>query len=452
MAQERKKNVFLLGDDEFHRRYLARLELADRVAFHPLLRSDEVVYQESYDVDGLLDRARAVLDRFDGPVDGIITHWDFPALSMLSILCAERGLPAPSLESVLRCSHKYWSRLEQRKVAPECVPDFCAVDPFDPRAHETITLDYPFWIKPVKGYGSALGFRVDDESSLRKALAAAREKIERLGGPVNDLLAKIDLPAEVRGVGGNHMIAESLVGGKELAPEGYVHAGRFHSHGLVDVDLGENGKSLERIFYPSRAPDPVRRRVEEISEAVLGQIGFDNGCFNVEFFWDRDSDRRRDGDDGPDGGRLWIVEINPRVSQSHSNLFEKVDGTSNHAVAVQVALGEEPHFHHGGGPHRCAAKIWYRRYDGTDAVVKRVPAAEDIERLQARQNDTEVQLVVQPGERLSELLDQDAYSYVLAELHIGAESERELDARFQEARELLPFEFSPCGEGADAAR
>ncbi|MFU8817457.1 MAG: ATP-grasp domain-containing protein [Pseudomonadales bacterium] len=434
-VDQQRKNVFLLAYDEFHGRYLERLSMGDRVAFHALLDSNEVVYQQHYDIDGMLDRARQVLDRFDGPVDGIITHWDFPAISMLAILCAERGLPGPSLEAVLQCSHKYWSRLQQRRVAPEHTPAFCAVDPFDHDALDKITLDYPFWVKPVKGYGSALGFRIDNANDFATAMEQAQAKIHRLGDPVNVLLAKVALPDEVRGIDGNHMIAEQMIGGEELAPEGFVQGGYFHAHGIIDVIRGENGKSLEQVRYPSTQPASVTQRCEQVAEAVLRQIGFDDGCFNMEFFWDEPADK------------LWIVEINPRLSQSHSNLFEKVDGTSNHTVAVQVALGERPEFRHGGGEYQYASKIWYRHYDTTDGVAKRVPKKDDLEALAERQPDTLVEVNLQPGARLSELLDQDAYSYVLAELHIGADSLEELDDKFRQARELLPFEIDRDAPG-----
>lgn len=48
--------------------------------------------------------------------------------------------------------------------------------------------------------------------------------------------------------------------------------------------------------------------------------------------------------------------------------------------------------------------------------------------------------------RLSELKDQDPYSYVLAELDIGAASTHELNEKFKEATSLLPFELTPVQE------
>lgn len=431
------QNVFLLGWDDFHADYLHEVARCEHVRFHPLLHSQEVIYQQEYRIDDILTKARTVLDSFDGRIDGMITHWDFPAIPILAILCEERGLPGPTLEAVLKCSHKYWSRLEQQKVVPEHIPDFCVVDPHDPGAADRITVDYPFWLKPVTAYSSALGFHIEGRPALEAALAEAREEIDRIGEPVNELLARVNPPPEVSALGGRAMIAEAIIEGKELAPEGYVHRGRLQAHGLIDVVRGENGKSIEEVVYPSSAPDDLGDRATRAAAAVMRQIGFDHGCFNVEFFWDR-----RDDD------KLWIVEINPRVSQSHSNLFEKVDGISNHAVAVQVALGQQPSFDYGAGPYRQAAKIFWRRYDNEDATVTRAPDEADLARFRERQPDTRVEIDVQPGQRLSELLDQDAYSYVLAELHIGGRDRAEIESKFAEARELLPFAFDDSGNEA----
>ena len=84
------------------------------------------VETEEIDFDALLERSRAELDAFDGSVDAIVTHWDFPTSVLGPVLATERGLPAPSLTSLLKCEHKYWSRLEQRRCVPEVVPGFVA--------------------------------------------------------------------------------------------------------------------------------------------------------------------------------------------------------------------------------------------------------------------------------------------------------------------------------------
>ncbi|MCX4187878.1 ATP-grasp domain-containing protein [Methylophaga sp. OBS4] len=428
-ARRDKRNIFVLGYDEAHSTDLLQIRDAERFLFHPLLHSSEVIHQDNYFIDEKLGKARDILNSFEGSIDAIICHWDFPATSMAAILCEEYGLKSPSLEAVLKCSHKFWSRLEQQKVVPENTPAFCAVDPFDDQAEDKLSLEYPFWLKPIKGYGSMLGFRINDAHDFKRALAIVRDKIRRIGDPFNTILDRIDLPAAVVGVNGNYLIAEQFIHGIEIAPEGSVQNGNFTIHGVIDMVRDKNHKSFLRYEYPSQSPPKIQQRAINIAEKVLGQIGFDNGCFNMEFFWDRETDD------------LWIVEINPRISQSHSYQFEKVNGMSNHEVAIHVALGDKAHLRHGDGPYKHAAKFLLRHYTQQDALVERAPSRADMEQLKALQPDTDVEIRVKQGQRLSTLCDQDPYSYMLAEIEVAAQTTHEMLEKYHQAVALLPFEF-----------
>src|SRR5690625_3185159 len=149
----------------------------------------------------LLERARQQLDSFDGSIDAIISHWDFPTSCLVPLLRTERGLPAPSLESLLKCEHKYWARVEQAKLVPQSVPAFAAVDPFDPDIVDQIELDYPFWLKPTKAFSSHLGFYIENREQFERALAETREQIGEIGASFNQVLARVDLPPEIQGIG-----------------------------------------------------------------------------------------------------------------------------------------------------------------------------------------------------------------------------------------------------------
>ncbi|HKK19593.1 MAG TPA: ATP-grasp domain-containing protein, partial [Opitutales bacterium] len=315
-----RANVFILGFDEKHAREIVAVCDPERYSFRPLLMTDELIDREAPDIDGLLDKARKELDAFDGKIDAIVCHWDFPAVSLHSILCGEYGVKAPSLEAVLKCSHKYWSRLEQQRAVPESTPDFAAFDPHDDDALEKIEVDFPFWIKPIKGFSSILGFLIEDADDFHEAMKKSREEIGKLGDPFDQILKHVDLPEALQDINSDYMIAEKYLTGEEFAPEGYVQGGVCHAHAMVDMVFAENGKSFERYEYPSLVPKKTQQRACNIAGRVMEQIGFDNGCFNMEFFWNREEDH------------LWIIEINPRISQSHSNIFKKVDGISNHEV------------------------------------------------------------------------------------------------------------------------
>ena len=57
-----------------------------------------------------------------------------------------------------------------------------------------------------------------------------------------------------------------------------------------------------------------------------------------------------------------------------------------------------------------------------------------------------VDVTVKTGDRLSELYDQDSYSYALATVYVGADDEDELIRKYEHALEGLPFEFEePTG-------
>jgi len=125
---EEPRNIFIIGLDDFHRRLLDNVRNAEQYRFHGLIPYDRIVNPESYPLEDLLHGAQRELDRFPGRVDAIIGHWDFPTTSLLPLLQMHAGLEGPSLEAVLRCENKYWTRAEQAKVTPEATPPFEMVD------------------------------------------------------------------------------------------------------------------------------------------------------------------------------------------------------------------------------------------------------------------------------------------------------------------------------------
>lgn len=431
---QKRKNIFVLGYNRNHSGDIRAIPDVGKFEFYPLLYAHELVYLKEYSIDEKLEKARKTLKEFSGPIDGLICHWDFPAISLAAILCEEFNLKGPSLEAVTKCSHKYWSRLEQAKAVPDNVPDFGLIDPFAEDPLKSLPLDFPFWMKPVKGYSSALGFNIRNKDEFRKAIEKVRKKIRRIGDPFNEILKRLDLPEEVAEATGNHMLAEQLMHGVEFAPEGSVSNGHFSVHGVIDMVRGENRKSFQRYEYPSQVPIKIQQRGIKVAEKVLKQMEFDNGCFNMEFFWDEKTDD------------LLIIEINPRVSQSHCYQFEQVDGASNHEVAIHVALGDKPKFEPGGGPFNHAAKFLLRLYRQSDARVTRIPTKKEIKAVQDRFPDVEVLLLVEEQQKLSELLDQDAYSYVLAELYVAGKTAKEMRDKHKKVVELLPFEFEDLEE------
>ena len=419
-------DVFVLGLDDHNAEILRDLPGAgERYRFRPLLTLSEMQYGDQVSLTDLLEKAKRTLDEFDGTPAAVIGFWDFPVSTMIPMLCSYVSTQCPSLEAVVKCEHKYWSRLEQSAVIDE-YPAFGLVDP-DNDTEPPEGVGYPLWVKPVKSFSSDLAFGVEDADGYRDALARLREGVGFIGEPFETVLNQLDLPDEIAELGGRACLAEETLQGRQVTLEGYVSNGTVHVFGVVDTLNREDVPSQDRFRYPSVLPEHVAERMSEISRLVLDRVGLDHTTFNIEFFWDPDADRIR------------VLEINPRHSQSHAELFANVDGVANHLAMVELALNREPSMPSRQGRYATASKWFLRRLD--DGVARRVPTADEIAEVQRAVSGVTVDVIVGEGDRLSELADQDSYSYKIANIYVGGDDDDQVRERFERCADLLRFEF-----------
>ena len=424
-------NIFVIGLDEPNEAVLRRLPGASQYAFHKLLGLD-ALWALDRNVPALLTAARRQLDTFDGSIDAIVGYWDFPICMMVPILCAERGLPAASLRSVVACEHKYWSRLEQQKVITE-IPAFGLLDESGPVPRLPANVQFPVWIKPVKSVSSEGAFYVPDAAALATSLALLQRANERIAKPFEDVLAMLDLPSEVAAAGADGCIVEEPAKGEQFTVEGFVRRDGVTLYGVVDSIRFPGGSSFLRYQYPSSLPPAVIARAADVSLRVVPAMGLHHTTFNIEFFWDPETDILR------------LLEINVRHSQSHALLFEKVDGVANHAYLVDIGLGREPRVRHGEGPHAVAARWFVRHF--RDGTVRRVPTVEEVASLEQKFPGTIITVVMREGDQLSRSIGEDSYSYVLAEIFTAGSSEGDLERVYERCVAGLRFDIDPAPDG-----
>lgn len=415
-ANRREKNIFVIGMSEYHRHTIKSTDEVTTLKLHNLIHNDELRGVDEMPVAELLDKARSRLDSFNGSIDAIVTFLDFPALEIMATLGREYNCKTPRLENLLKCNHKYWSRELQKQAAPEAIPKFSKFNPYDEDPLSQINLDYPFWIKPVNAYRSHLGFRINGPEDFENALPVIKEELPRISEPFKFFLDKAELPGEIGNLDHNICLAEDIISGKQCTVEGFVYERDITIYGVVDSIRDPNRSSFSRYQYPSSLPSWVQDEMTKISEKVIKQVGFRNGTFNIEFFFDRDNEK------------FWLLEINPRMSQSHGELFEKVDGTSNHKIMIDLALGQKPEMPYREGDFKVAGKFFLRSYE--DAMVVSVPGKETVKNIEKEIPGTTIELHVDEGTQLSDLQEQDSYSYELASIWLGADSQRELQRKY----------------------
>lgn len=430
--EQKRFNIFVVGLDDFHLAQLRSLPDASQYRFHALFTRAELKQQDHFPVDMLLGEGVERLKSFPGRIDAVVGYWDFPVSTVLPILRQAIGLATTSLESVLKCEHKYWSRLLQREVIPDQVPAFAVVDPFADDVLRQAPLPFPFWLKPVKSVLSYLGFRITDQAGLQHAIGRIRGGISRYAEPFNTILERAHLPPRVKETDGRHCIAEALISaGRQCTVEGYVWKDEVVVYGVVDsLREGPETSSFARYQYPSELPASVIERMRDICRRLMRHIGYTDAPFNIECYWDEQCDK------------IWLLEINTRISKSHAPLFFMVDGCYHHKIMLDVALQRAPEFPYRQGQFACAAKFMLRRYE--DARVSRVPSAEEVRELERDNPGVAIQIEVEEGTQLSSLRDQDSYSYEVAVMFIGANTNAELEATYGRVVDRLAFEFSPA--------
>lgn len=139
-----RKNIFIIGFNEFNENELNTIKGAENYNFIPLLTEKKIKSEEKPDVQNLLNEARTKLNEFKNPVEGLITFFHFPFTLLTFRLIEEYNLNGPSLKSRIKCEHKYWSRRLQQEVIPENIPNFAAINPFKQNKLEDIDLKPPF--------------------------------------------------------------------------------------------------------------------------------------------------------------------------------------------------------------------------------------------------------------------------------------------------------------------
>jgi hypothetical protein len=261
---------------------------------------------------------------------GVLSHHEQLGALAAALVAEQMGLPGAAPQALLAAQHKGHARRVLQQVAPEAS---LAVQPVMPGPREAPPegIRYPCFVKPVKGAFSVLAREVPDRESLAAMLRFGPLEgwlAHRLVEPF-DRICRARLPQ----AGSAHrMLLEEPVPLRvpQHNLDGWVGEGEVRALGVVDAITYPGTRAFLRWEYPSRLPAAVQARALDVARRFLGAIGFRTGTFNLEFFFDAASDR------------LSVIECNPRLASQFGDLYRRVDGIDPHAMAVALALGEDP--------------------------------------------------------------------------------------------------------------
>ena len=364
--------------------------------------------------DAPTDRPNAILERLAGDpraraVDGVFGSSDASA-HLAAHLAAQLGLPGPTPEAFMRCHDKLESRRLQRDAVPDATPRFFALDPNDP-IPDPLPLPFPLFVKPVSAHLSQLAFPVHDRDQLEAAMRSARDQLDRVAA----------FDEELEGRSFHLMLVEELLEGRLVTFEGSMlqrdrDADRRHRFGHAP-----ERHQLRSVRLPERRSPPTwPDRLGDIAAVLMPALGFDGSLFNIEFFV-------------PADGTAKIVEVNGRMASQFAPLVRAVHGTSTYRLQLELVTGGRPTLP-SARRDVVASSFVLRRYV-EDAVVETVP---DPAAVMERFPGSQVELLVRPGQRLSEN-DDDSASHRLAVVAMSGPDRATLLRDWEEAQRLLPF-------------
>lgn len=364
-----------------------------------------------------------------GRIQGVFSSSDYPGATCAAAIATALGLPGSRPEDVLRASHKYYSRIEQRAVAPEATPPFALVDPRRPDGGAP-AIDYPCFVKPVKGAFSVLARKVRGPEELAAYVAhpAVRPFVEYTMRIFDRLVARYtDFE-----VNGGWFLAEGLLTGNLVTLEGFVTGGAVELLGIVDSSVDPATGSFVRFDYPSRLPAAVQRHMEDLARRIVTRLGLRDTLFNIELIHD------------PATGAVGVIEVNPRMCGQFADLYAKVDGTHGYEIALDLATGRRPVLRRGSGPFGAAASVPLRAFE--PIRVERAPGPEDLARIEADLPGTLVWPECATGDAFTDLGGiEDGSSVRYAVFNTGAADRAALERRLDEVRERLDFRLVPLG-------
>ncbi|KPF53625.1 hypothetical protein D621_09875 [beta proteobacterium AAP51] len=353
--------------------------------------------------------------------------------ALIAALVAERlGLPGTPVEAILACQHKLHARRVLQRVAPEAtLPAMELPARYGGPIPEG--LPYPRYVKPVRAAFSVLARQVHSHAELTAHTRFGWRElwvIRHLIDPFERLAAE-RLPE----AGTCHrMMLEQPVSAPQFNLDGWVWNGRAHALGVVDAEMVPGTQAFMRWDLPSRLPATVRLRALDVAQRFLQAVGFTQGLFNMEFFYDAAADK------------LTVIEFNPRLASQFSDLYLRTTGQDPHAMALALALGRDPATLPRAQPlGSVAASLVYRSFAGEP--VPTMPGPVTRAALQREFPDAMLHTFGKSGHALArELKWLGSHRY--ATLHLQGEDAADLRRRAERASALLgwPVPYAPRAE------
>ncbi len=306
------------------------------------------------------------------------------------------------------------SKLRQRetlRAAGVRVPDFFSFAVSDRLADVVARVKFPCVVKPLSLSASQGVIRANNADEFAAA-------VRRIG-----LLMESPEIQVLREPGGDQLLVETYISGREVAVEGLIERGRLRVLAIFDKPDPLEGPYFEETIYvtPSRLPAEVQKAIEECAGNAVRALGLATGPVHAEF---------RVNESGP-----WVLEIAPRPIGGLCSraLRFGADGISLEELLLRQALGMP-----GGDAERENAASGVMMIpvpqSGIFDGVEGIDAAESVPGV------TEIQITARLHDYVAAWPEGSSY---LGFIFARGDSAAEVEKALREAHRRMNFRFSP---------
>jgi hypothetical protein len=263
-----------------------------------------------------LDRCLAFARR--EKVDAVVSTHDLGDL-IAAIVARELGLRGPSPEAVFLCLHKYYGR--QREADPVRCIALPLSEPPPPIA-------YPAYFKPPWLKLGLLGFKLENDDDLRRAMEVARRDYPAWSRQYAPLFARAVNSETYPLAAADVMLVEEFIEGPQVTVEGWVRGGRVNIWAITDTNTYPGTRVIDNFSLPSRWDGETQEAMARYASDAILRVGFDDGFFNAELW------KTAEG--------LRLTELNGRAAVCFAGLYNGALGADIFAAVADVACGTDP--------------------------------------------------------------------------------------------------------------
>ena len=331
-------------------------------------------------------------------------------------LCEEFGFRGPSVESVFLCLHKYYSRLAESSPVRCAALDLYAANPAVPA--------YPCYIKPPWLNLGILGFKLESPVDLQQALSVARREYGSWSPLYFPFFRRyIDqqkYPLAARDI----MLVEEFVDGPQVTVEGWVSDHKPYIWAITDTNTYPGTRVIDNFSLPSQHSPQIQALLAERAMEVIGNVGLNNGFFNIEFWCHEDT--------------VTLTEINGRAATCFYNLYRRCLGSCIYEAGLALATGRPLVL-----PSTSIGVIGGQ----FNFITFAEDEAEQLFDFAQARTIPQLSLYVSPGDQVKQVSE---FGTVLAQIDLFGQSYEEIHAEAERLRRWLlkKPEWSPWAEGS----